>query len=91
MQLFIDSSIHGVIGEACSLEDSPPDANLSIDATEEEIRKSHKLNSNALIQCVLFMLDTSKCQLLIPFCTMIAVPLVKPILQSDIRRLEQDF
>lgn len=64
---------------------------MSIDDDEAEIRKSQKLDSNALIQSRLFIPHTTKSQLLIPFCKMVALPLVRPIFQSDIRRLEQDF
>lgn len=64
---------------------------MSLEDTEADIRKGQKLNSNAFIQSLIFMPHTSKCQLLIPLCRMVALPLVRPILQSDICRLEQDF
>jgi hypothetical protein len=64
---------------------------MTIDDAEAEIRNAQKLDSNALIQSLLFLPNTTKCQLLIPLCRMVALPLVRPVLQSDIRRLEQDF
>jgi hypothetical protein len=64
---------------------------LSIDDTEVQFQRKHKLNSNAVIQSLLFLPETKKYQLLIPLCRMVPLPLVRSILQSDIKRLEQDF
>lgn len=50
--LFVVSRVQGPVE---TLGEGSPDVALSIDETEAEIRKSQKLNSNALIQSLLFM------------------------------------
>jgi hypothetical protein len=64
---------------------------LTVQEAELKFRKSQKIDSNSFIRSLYFKPVTRKCELLIPLCRMIALPLVRPILQSDIRRLEQDF
>ena len=64
---------------------------MTIDNVEAEIQNAQKLDSNALIQSLLFMPNTTKCQLLIPLCRMVALPLVRPVLQSDIRDWNKTF
>lgn len=63
----------------------------TLEQTEFELRKSLKVDSNSFIKSRYFQPGTRKCELLIPLCRMVALPLVRPILQTDIRRLEQDF
>ena len=57
---------------------------------EDEIRTRQKLNSVATISSLRF-LPISVSRFSIPLCRLVAMPLVRPTLQSDLDKLEQEF
>ena len=57
---------------------------------EDEIRGRQKLNSVATISS-LRLKPSSSSRFFIPLCRMIAMPVVRPTLQSDLSKLEQEF
>lgn len=57
---------------------------------EDVIRGRQKLNSVATISS-LRMMPTASSRFSIPLCRMIAMPMVRPTLQSDLMKLEQEF
>ena len=63
---------------------------LSVDEAEDAYRMKEKLNSTKLIQS-LFFKPTSSCRINIPLCRLVQMPKVRPVLISDVRRLETEF
>jgi hypothetical protein len=57
---------------------------------EDEIRTRQKLNSVATISSLRFQPSTVS-RFSIPLCRLVAMPLVRPTLQSDLDKLEQEF
>ena len=57
---------------------------------EDEIRGRQKLNSVATISS-LRLKPTSSSRFFIPLCRMQAMPVVRPTMQSDLSKLEQEF
>ena len=57
---------------------------------EDEIRTRQKLNAVAIISNLRFQ-PISVSRLSIPLCRLVAMPLVRPTLQSDLDKLEQEF
>ena len=57
---------------------------------EDEIRGQQKLNSVATISS-LRMKPSNTSRFTIPLCRMVAMPVVRPTLQSDLSKLEQEF
>jgi hypothetical protein len=57
---------------------------------EDEIRTRHKLNSVSTITSLRFQPITSS-RFSIPLCRMLAMPMVRPTLSSDLAKLEQEF
>jgi hypothetical protein len=72
-------------GEEDILED---DSQFMVD--EDEIRNRHKLNSVSTITSLRFQ-PISSSRFCIPLCRMLAMPMVRPTLASDLAKLEQDF
>ena len=72
-------------GEEESLED---DAHFLGD--EDEIRTRQKLNSVATITSLRFQ-PSSSSRFSIPLCRLLAMPMVRPTLASDLAKLEQEF
>ena len=78
------------------LEDEPEgDEEILVDDSqfmgdEDEIRTRHKLNSVSTITSLRFQPITSS-RFSIPLCRMLAMPMVRPTLSSDLAKLEQDF
>ena len=78
------------------LEDGPKgeEDSLGNDAhflgDEDEIRTRHKLNSVATITSLRFQ-PISSSRFCIPLCRMLAMPMVRPTLASDLAKLEQEF
>jgi hypothetical protein len=62
----------------------------SIEETEVEFRLKEKLDSNAIIQDLRFK-PHEYGHMRIPLCRMTPLPLVRPILQPDVLRLEAEF
>ena len=75
----------GTEGEEESLGD---DAHVVGD--EDEIRARQKLNSVATISSLRFQ-PLSSSRFCIPLCRMLAMPMVRPTLASDLSKLEQEF
>jgi hypothetical protein len=59
-------------------------------ADEDEIRTRQKLNSVSTITSLRFQPITSS-RFCIPLCRMLAMPMVRPTLASDLAKLEQEF
>ena len=57
---------------------------------EDDIRTRHKLNSVATISQLRFQ-PISSSRFNIPLCRMMAMPMVRPTLPSDLAKLEQEF
>jgi hypothetical protein len=57
---------------------------------EDEIRSRQKLNSVATITNLRFQPITSS-RFFIPLCRMVAMPMLRPTLASDLAKLEQEF
>ena len=57
---------------------------------EDEIRTRQKLNSVSTITSLRFQPVTSS-RFSIPLCRMLAMPMVRPTLSSDLAKLEQEF
>ena len=57
---------------------------------EDEIRTQQKLNSVSTISSLRFQPTTSS-RFNIPLCRMLAMPMVRPTLSSDLAKLEQEF
>ena len=57
---------------------------------EDEIRTRQKLNSVATITSLRFQ-PISSLRFSIPLCKMLAMPMVRPTLASDLAKLEQEF
>jgi len=57
---------------------------------EDNLRASQKLNSTLVINN-LRMQPASKFRLHIPLCRLVGMPLVRPTMRSDVKRLEADF
>ena len=57
---------------------------------EDEIRTRQKLNSVSTINSLRFQPITSS-RFSIPLCRMLAMPMVRPTLSSDLAKLEQEF
>ena len=78
------------------LEDGPEgeEESLGDDAhflgDEDEIRARQKLNSVATITSLNFQ-PISSSQFSIPLCKLLAMPMVRPTLASDLAKLEQEF
>ena len=78
------------------LEDGPEgeEESLGDDAhflgDEDEIRARQKLNSVATISSLRFQ-PLSSSRFCIPLCRMLAMPMVRPTLASDLSKLEQEF
>ena len=73
------------VGEEETLDD---DAQFMSD--EDEIRTRQKMNSGATITSLRFQPLTSS-RFSIPLCRMLAMPMVRPTLASDLAKLEQEF
>ena len=63
---------------------------LTADEAEDAYRAKQKLDSNTVIQDLKFK-PHSASRLKIPLCRMIQMPKVRPVLVSDVRRLESEF
>lgn len=63
---------------------------LSIEQAEDAFRLKQKLDSNSIIQALRFK-PVGASRLKIPLCRMIRLPLVRPLLLSDVKRLESEF
>ena len=76
------------------LEDGIEDDSLGDDVhdlgDEDEIRTRQKLNSVATITSLRFQ-PLSSSRFSIPLCRMLAMPMVRPTLSSDLAKLEQEF
>ena len=59
-------------------------------ADEDEIRNRQKLNSVSTITSLRFQ-PVSSSRFCIPLCRMLAMPMVRPTLASDLAKLEQEF
>jgi hypothetical protein len=59
-------------------------------ADEDEIRTRQKLNSVSTITSLRFQ-PVSSSRFCIPLCRMLAMPMVRPTLASDLAKLEQEF
>ena len=57
---------------------------------EDDIRTRHKHNSVATISALRFQ-PLSSSRFNIPLCRMLAMPIVRPTLSSDLAKLEQEF
>lgn len=57
---------------------------------EDNLRSTQKLNSTLIINN-LKMQPSSKFRLHIPLCRLISMPLVRPTMRSDVKRLEAEF
>ena len=75
----------GPEGEENSLEDD-----VHYLGDEDEIRTHQKLNSVATITSLRFQ-PISSSRFSIPLCRMLAMPMVRPTLSSDLARLKQEF
>ena len=73
------------VGEEESLGDDDHFA-----GNEDEIRTRHKLNSVATITNLRFQPINSS-RFFIPLCRMVAMPMLRPTLASDLAKLEQEF
>lgn len=58
---------------------------------EHDVRIGQKFDSNAIINSMLFNGGGPSSRFHIPLCRMIGLPLVRPLLQSQVKRLEADF
>jgi hypothetical protein len=76
-------------GEGTSQPKSPMDVSDD-EQDEDELRELQKANS---IQCIegMRMLPKEASRFDIPLCQMVYMPLVRPILAHDIKRLEAEF
>lgn len=85
----------GVEEEAESMEQSDDEdveqlSDGEEDEDEDAIRGRHKLNSVATITS-LRLKPLSSSRFFIPLCRMVAMPMVRPTLESDLKKLEQEF
>lgn len=76
-------------GEASDEEDESLNDEIS-GLDEDEIRSKNKLNSVATISSLRFQ-PLSASRFSIPLCRMMAMPMLRPTLQSDLAKLEQEF
>ena len=81
MEILID----GLEGDEDILGD---DSKFMVD--EDEIRTRQKLNSVSTIASLRFQ-PISSSRFFIPLCRMLAMPMVRPTLASDLVKLEQEF
>jgi hypothetical protein len=76
------------------IEETQDEADLEDDIdyniTEDELRLQQKVNSVATINSMRMGL-VSKCRMRIPLCRMVYMPMVRPTLESDLKKLEQEF
>lgn len=102
MEVEVDSSPNGnqpslgVEDEENSLtehlgeDDDDLEEGVEIEIDLDEFRGRQKLNSVATISS-LRMKPTSSSRFFIPLCRMVAMPMVRPTLQSDLAKLEHEF
>ena len=85
MQPDLEILIDGLEGDEDILGD---DSKFMVD--EDEIRTRQKLNSVSTIASLRFQ-PISSSRFFIPLCRMLAMPMVRPTLASDLVKLEQEF
>ena len=85
MQPDLEILIDGLEGDEEILGD---DSKFMVD--EDEIRTRQKLNSVSTIASLRFQ-PISSSRFFIPLCRMLAMPMVRPTLASDLVKLEQEF
>ena len=73
-----EGSLSGVLGDH------------SIDRAQNVVKLKDRLDSNSIIQELRFK-PLGASRLKIPLCRMVLLPKVRPLLISDVRRLESDF
>jgi len=71
-------------------EEESPNEDDHSGLDEDEMRTRQKLNSVATISSLRFQ-PTSLSRFPIPLCRMLPMPMVRPTLQSDLIKLEQEF
>ena len=84
-QVSLDNSEEGHDEDEGGLGDRDP-----YEGDEDDIRTRHKLNSVATI-CLLRVKPLSSSRFNIPLCRMLAMPMVRPTLSTDLAKLEQEF
>lgn len=62
-----------------------------MEEVERDVRIGQKFDSNAVINRMLFDGGGPASRFNIPLCRMIGLPLVRPLLQSQVKRLEAEF
>jgi hypothetical protein len=76
------------VGEPLNDQDLEDDIDYSI--SEDELRLQQKVNSVAAINSMR-MRSVPKSRMQIPLCRMVYMPMVRPTLDSDLKKLEQEF
>jgi hypothetical protein len=76
------------VGEPLNDQDLEDDIDYSI--SEDDLRLQQKVNSVAAINSMR-MRPVPKSRMRIPLCRMVYMPMVRPTLDSDLKKLEQEF